>query len=125
MDVRKEDFPVVVQAFETSGNSDVFIAEQVVNSQVDIDNFTSRYTGKLIKARKLTDVETRRQDQHTGNNSSSTTHTRRSNKTGTYILVVILLILTALVIVGFTTGWIQRTFNINMTVFPLLNFLRV
>ena len=117
MEVRKEDFPVVVQAFETSGNSDVFIAEQVVNSQSDIDSFTSRYTGKLIKARRLTDVESNKQGVANGNHSS--TQTRKKSSTGNYVLIIVLLIIVALLVVGFTTGWIQRTFNIQMSVLPL------
>jgi hypothetical protein len=107
MEVRKEDFPVVVQAFETNGNTDVFIAEQVVNSQSDINSFTSRYTGKLIKARRLTEAELGRQN-------NTTTTVRKRSSAGTYALIIILLIIVALVVVGFTTGWIQRTFNIQM-----------
>ena len=113
MEVRKEDFPVVVQAFDTSGNADVFIAEQVVNSQLEIDSFTSRYTGKLIKARRLTEAEHSR--EHTAH---STTTTRRGTTVGTYIAIVIILIIVALVVVGFTTGWIQSTFNIQMFIQP-------
>ena len=115
MEVRKEDFPVVVQAFETTGNSDVFIAEQVVNSQSDIDSFTSRYTGKLIKARRLTDVESNKQGVSNNNHS---TQTKKKSSTGNYVLIIVLLIIVALLVVGFTTGWIQRTFNIQMNVLP-------
>jgi hypothetical protein len=107
MEVRKEDFPVVIQAFETTGNTDVFIAEQVVNNQADINNFTTRYTGKLIKARRLTEAELNRQQ-------TTTTAVRKRSAAGTYVLIILLLIIVALVIVGFTTGWIQRTFNIQM-----------
>lgn len=105
MEVRKEDFPVVIQAFDTSGATDIFIAEQIVNSQADVDTFTSRYQGKLIKARKLTDAERNRQPAAAP---------RRKSSAGTYILIIILLILVALVVVGFTTGWIQQTFGIGM-----------
>lgn len=116
MEVRKEDFPVVVQAFDTGGTTDIFIAEQVVNSQADIDAFTSRYAGKLIKARRLTDAEVQRQHgTHT-----TTTH-RKKSSVGTYIIIIILLILVALVVVGFTTGWFQENFNmgsINSTLHP-------
>jgi hypothetical protein len=107
MEVRKEDFPVVIQAFETNGTTDVFIAEQVVNSQADINAFTSRYTGKLIKARRLTEAERGVQG------TTETTTKRRRSATGTYILIAIILILVVLVIVGFTTGWIQETFHIG------------
>lgn len=105
MEVRKEDFPVVIQAFETNGASDVFIAEQVVNSQADINSFTSRYTGKLIKARRLTEAELNRQS-----NLHQTT-TKRGTSARTYILIIVILVIVALLVVGFTTGWIQRTFH--------------
>ncbi|WP_207494339.1 hypothetical protein [Aridibaculum aurantiacum] len=121
MEVRKEDFPVVVQAFDTTGNTDIFIAEQVVNSQADIDSFTSRYTGKLIKARRLTEAELGRLN----NTSGTTTSSRRKSSSGSYILIIILLVIVALVVIGFTTGWIQRTFNIQLSISPinlLLNF---
>jgi hypothetical protein len=114
MEVRKEDFPVVIQAFETNGATDVFVAEQVVNSQADINTFTSRYTGKLIKARRLTEAERGLQ----GNTHQTT---RKRSAVGTYILIAVILIIVALVIVGFTTGWIQQTFHIgtNATAFNI------
>ena len=50
MEVRNSDFPVVVQAYEPSNREDIFLAEQVVNSQAEIDGFTLKFAGKLIKA---------------------------------------------------------------------------
>ena len=58
MRLRDEEFPVVVQAYDPSGSKDSFIAEQVVYSQMEIDNFTSRYAGLLIKAREANETET-------------------------------------------------------------------
>lgn len=104
MEVRKDEFPVVVQAYDTSNQSEVFIAEQVVNSQADIENFTSRYSGKLIKARSLTDVEYK--------NQPAAEKKRRSSAGTTWVWV--LLVIVILVAIGYATGWIQRTFNIDV-----------
>lgn len=104
MEVRKDEFPVVVQAYDTSNKSEVFIAEQVVNSQVEIENFTSRYTGKLIKARTLTDVEYK--------NQPVVEKKRRSSAGTAWVWVLLLIVI--LVAIGYATGWIQRTFNIDI-----------
>lgn len=103
MEVRNNDFPVVVQAFEPSNKQDVFIAEQVVNSQAEIDGFTLRFAGKLIKARSLSGVEVEKQ-RHVASRQNPS-----SSSTGSYLWIFILL----LIGVGFYTGWIQRTFNIS------------
>jgi hypothetical protein len=106
MEVRNTDFPVVVQAYEPSNKQDVFIAEQVVNSQAEIDGFTLRFAGKLIKARSLSDTEIERQ-RHI-------TKRRDAPKAGSsYLWVFVLLLIVVLIGVGFYTGWIQRTFNIS------------
>lgn len=106
MEVRSSDFPVVVQAYEPSNKQDVFIAEQVVNSQAEIDGFTLRFAGKLIKARSLSETEIERQ-KHVAS--------RRDTSTGSssYLWIFILLLIVVLIGVGFYTGWIQRTFNIS------------
>ena len=72
MEVRNSDFPVVVQAYEPSNKQDVFIAEQVVNSQAEIDGFTLRFAGKLIKARSLSETEIERQKHVTARRNPST-----------------------------------------------------
>lgn len=113
MDVRKDDFPVVVQAYDADNRSDNFIAEQVVHSQTEVDQFTSRFAGMLIKARKLTSVEARRDVR----DDDRYEHKRSGSSAWTWVLV--LLILAALVAVGFYTGWIQNTFGIYLgTVVP-------
>ena len=106
MEVRNSDFPVVVQAYEPSNKQDVFIAEQVVNSQAEIDGFTLRFAGKLIKARSLSETEIERQKHVTA---------RRNPSTGasSYLWIFILLLIVVLIGIGFYTGWIQRTFNIS------------
>lgn len=107
MEVRNADFPVVVQAYEPSNKQDVFIAEQVVNTQAEVDGFTLRYAGKLIKARSLNESEVERQKHVASRRDSS-----RSRGAG-YTWIFILLLIVVLIGVGFYTGWIQRTFNIS------------
>jgi cobalamin biosynthesis Mg chelatase CobN len=106
MEVRNSDFPVVVQAYEPSNKQDVFIAEQVVNSQAEIDGFTLRFTGKLIKARSLNETEIERQ-RHVGSRRGSASGNR------SYLWIFVLLLIVVLIGVGFYTGWIQRTFNVS------------
>jgi hypothetical protein len=106
MEIRKNEFPVVVQAYDNTSTTDErFVAEQVVNSQSEIDLFTSRYAGKLIKARTLSDTELQR--------SAHVTHhpARRGSSAGIYIFLFIII---ALVVIGFATGWIQRNLNIQI-----------
>ena len=106
MEVRKDEFPVVVQAYDANDNREVFVAEQVANSQLEIDSFTSRYSGKLIKARSLTRAEYE-------NVSTNTTDRAERSRAGT-AWIVILAIIVVLIAIGFATGWIQRNFNIEI-----------
>ena len=106
MDVRNEDFPVVVQAYEADRSNDNFIAEQVVHTQAEVDQFTSRFAGMLIKARKLTSVEYKRDENYHANG--------RSNSGAVITWVIVLLVLAGLIAYGFYTGWIQQTFGINL-----------
>ena len=105
MRVKDNEFPVVVQAFDTKDRQDLFVAEQVVHSQVEVNDFTSRYTGKLIKVRLLNEDELQRDRRHPV--------TRKRKSTGAGVWLLVLLVLVALVIAGFATGWIQRTFGID------------
>lgn len=111
MVINEREFPVVVQAFQPSGNGELFVAEQMVQNQAEADQFTSRYAGYVIKARVVTDNELNRN----GNTTDTTTSTREParRRTGSGWAIVLLLLI-ALVIVGFTTGWIQRTFDMAM-----------
>jgi uncharacterized protein HemX len=103
MEVRKDQFPVVIQAYEITGTKEVFIAEQIVNSQAEINVFSTRYTGKLIKARQLTSAEA---------GQNKTVNKTSKSSTGT-ILLVIVVILVILFAVGLYTGWIQQNFGIG------------
>lgn len=111
MRVQDNEFPVVVQAFETRDKDDVFVAEQVVSTQTEVDNFTSRYAGRLIKVRALSETEVNT-DHHHYNRYSRPAERRKVGGAGLWVLV--LLVLVALVVAGFTTGWIQRTLGVNL-----------
>lgn len=106
MDVRKEEFPVVMQAYDTYNNNEKFVAEQVVNSQLEIDQFSARFAGKLIKARKLTSVEYKNHPEY------ETSRTRTGSSA--MVWIIILLVIAALVAWGFYSGWIQNTFGVDV-----------
>ena len=109
MRLRDEEFPVVVQAYDPSGSKDSFVAEQVVYSQMEIDNFTSRYAGLLIKAREVSDTETT-SDPRIGHRRTVTKH--RSGSAVGWVLFLLVVII-GLLVWGFASGWIQQNFGIN------------
>ncbi|MBA4139410.1 MAG: hypothetical protein H0X70_02735 [Segetibacter sp.] len=104
MYLHKGQFPITIQAYEISGDKELFIAEQMVNSQAEIETFSNKYAGKLIKAKSLSTTKT------------STTSTRTSNRksSAATIFIVVLIILIILIAIGFYTGWIQRTTGITL-----------
>lgn len=102
MILHKDDFPITIQAFEITGDKEFFIAEQVVNNQTEVDTFSNRYAGKVIKVKTTTATATASERRY-----------RRSNS-GVTVLIVILIILIILVAIGFYTGWIQRTTGIHL-----------
>lgn len=108
MRLRDDEFPVIVEAYDPSGSKDAFIAEQVVYTQAEIDTFTSRYAGLLIKARELNDVENNRDTRVIERRK----HTRRSGSALGWVLFI-LVVLIALAVWGFTSGWIQQHLGIN------------
>ncbi len=109
MVLQKDQFPITIQAFELTGGKELFIAEQVVNTQSDVDAFSAKYAGKIIKAKAVAPVSSA-----TGGTTYSTTTTyKRKSSAGTVILVILIL-LVILVAIGFYTGWIQRTFGIHL-----------
>jgi len=108
MDIKREDLPVTLQAFEIQNNNEIFIAEQVVNTQSDVDKFTLLYAGKIIKASKAIS------HNNNNNNHSATTVPKKRNPATGIIMIVIVLAVLALIIYGFSTGWIQHKFNLNI-----------
>jgi hypothetical protein len=102
MELRKEEFPLALQAYEVRGDHEDFLAEQVVNTQTEADKFMSMYAGRLIKTREVRPVETRHY-------SAAAAHrTRTGVATGWLIFIILLVVLVA---VGFATGWIQNMFG--------------
>jgi hypothetical protein len=101
MELRKEEFPVALQAYEVRGDHEDFLAEQVVNTQTEADKFMSMYAGRLIKTREVRPVETRHY-------STATHRTTTGAATGWLIFIILLVVLVA---VGFATGWIQNMFG--------------
>jgi hypothetical protein len=110
MVINEREFPVVVQAYQPSGTGELFVAEQMVHTQAEADQFTSRYAGYVIKARVITDNEIHRD----GRTADGRTYQQPVRRRGVSGWAILLLLLIALVVVGFTTGWIQRTFDLTM-----------
>ena len=109
MVISDKEFPVVIQAYQPSANGELFVAEQMVRNQAEVDGFSSRYAGYVIKARVVKENEMVPEYR----NGNSTRHTA-IHRRGLPAWAILLLIVVVLVVVGFTTGWIQRTFEINL-----------
>lgn len=107
MDLRKDDLPATLQAFDLYDNKEIFIAEQVVNSQSEIETFTSRYAGKLIKALKVPvrDINSYSAEGYKKPPAASSTG---------IVMIILIVIIVALVIYGFSTGWIQEKLHIKV-----------
>ncbi|MDQ6812555.1 MAG: hypothetical protein M3040_02255 [Bacteroidota bacterium] len=104
MTLHPKDFPITIQAFDINNDKEFFVAEQIVNSQQEVETFSARYAGKVIKAKALTATER--------TTTVTKTHTRKSS--GLTIFLVILVILIILAAIGFYTGWIQRNTGITL-----------
>jgi hypothetical protein len=107
MVINDREFPVVVEAYQPAANGELFVAEQMVSNQAEADSFSSRYAGYVIKARVVKENEL---------TADHRTHARRTamHRRGIPAWAILLLIVVVLVVVGFTTGWVQRTFQLNM-----------
>jgi hypothetical protein len=102
MELRREEFPVALQAYEVRGDREDFVAEQVVNTQAEADKFMSLYSGRLIKTREVRPVETRRYEHQ-----RTAVGVAPRRRAGVSPWLIFLLVLIILVIVGLATGWIQ------------------
>jgi hypothetical protein len=109
MVVNEKEFPVVVQAYQPSANGELFVAEQMVRNQAEIDGFSSRYAGYVIKARVVQENELVPEYRNGTRRTATAVHRR-----GLPIWAILLLLVVVLVVVGFTTGWIQKTFELNL-----------
>jgi hypothetical protein len=110
MILQKDQFPITIQAYEITGNTELFIAEQVVNNQSEVDIFSTRYAGKLIKAKALSTSAA------SATSRTSSLHTRKETgkSSAATIIIVILIILIILAVIGYYTGWLQRTLGLNI-----------
>ncbi len=107
MRIQDDEFPVVVQAYDPSGSKDAFVAEQVVYTQADIDSFTSRYAGLLIKAKNLSNEEY-------STETRDVSKKRKARSGGGFGLILFfIVVIIGLLVWGFATGWIQQHFGIN------------
>ena len=98
MELRKEEFPVALQAYEVRGDHEDFLAEQVVATQTEADKFMSMYAGRLIKTREVRPVETKHY-------APAVRRTRTGAGTAWLVFIILLVVLVA---VGFATGWIPN-----------------
>jgi hypothetical protein len=97
MELRRDEFPVALQAYEVRGDREEFVAEQVVNTQTEADRFMSLYAGRLIKTRDVRPVE---------NRHYAVAHPHRS-RSGMPAWIIILAVLIILFVVAYATGWLQ------------------
>jgi hypothetical protein len=107
MKVKDNQFPIAVQAYNTKSGQELFVSEQIVYTQAQVDAFTSKHAGMLIKTRLLTDMELGKATEE---------HKRyvKRRSSASAIVWIILLVIVVLVVVGFATGWIQQTFGLNV-----------
>lgn len=113
MVINDKEFPVVIQAYQPSANGELFVAEQMVRNQVEVDAFSSRYAGYVIKARVVKENEMA-PEYSSGTRTVDGTGRTAAHRRGIPVWAIFLLIVVVLVVVGFTTGWIQRTFELNL-----------
>ena len=94
MELRRNDFPITLQAYDVRDAREQFVAEQVVTSQTEADNFMALYAGKLIKTRPVERTEIRKQ-----------VHSRRGAAVPVWVWILAVLII--LGVVAYATGWLQ------------------
>ena len=98
MELRRDEFPIALQAYEVRADREDFVAEQVVNSQLEADNFMSMYAGRLIKTREVRPVEIKKI-------VPVRAAARRRAAIPAWIIVLAILII--LFVVAYATGWLQ------------------
>jgi cobalamin biosynthesis Mg chelatase CobN len=119
--LQKDQFPITIQAYEITNDSELFIAEQIVNSQAEVDLFSTKYAGKLIKAKATSISGTTGSTGSTGTTRTTATSGRETTSTNTNrkssaatIIIVIVVLLLILLAIGYYTGWLQRTTGIDL-----------
>ncbi len=104
--INEKEFRVVVQAYQPGTEGELFVAEQMVRNQAEVDAFSTRYAGYVIEARVVRENELTTNSNHNIRTSRTAVHRR-----GLPAWAILLLIVVVLVVVGFTTGWIQKPLN--------------
>jgi hypothetical protein len=100
MELRRDEFPVALQAYEVRGDHEEFVAEQVVNSQAEADKFMNLYAGRLIKTHEVRQAE--RERYHT----AAVHHSR--TRAGIPAWIIVLIVLVILFVIAYSTGWLQQ-----------------
>ena len=101
MDIKTQNLPTIIQAFELQDDNEILIAEQVVNNQFEIDTFKTQYIGKLIKA-KINTIEIE------GNGNIA--YKKQHYLTGVIMFIIILAII-PVAIYEFSKSWIRYYIN--------------
>jgi hypothetical protein len=96
MELRKDDFPIALQAYDIHENSVDFVAEQVVKTEEEAENFMSRYPGKLISARNIESEKSKR------------LYDINSLKNDFPVWAVFLGILLVILMAALLSGWLQK-----------------
>jgi hypothetical protein len=109
MVINEKEFPVVVQAYQPGREGELFVAEQMVRNQTEVDAFSSRYAGYVIEARVVKENEFVAKSNYDNRTRRTAVHRR-----GLPAWAILILIVVVLAVVGFTTGWIQKTFELNL-----------
>jgi hypothetical protein len=97
MELRRDEFPVALQAYEVRSGHEDFVAEQVVSNQVEADSFMSLYAGRLIKTREVRPVETR----------SGYVIKSKKHRAGVSPWVFVLLLIIVALVIAYATGYLQ------------------
>lgn len=108
MVINDREFPVVVQAYQPTATGELFVAEQLVHTQAEADAFASRYAGYVIKARIV------QENELVVDRRTAAQRSRMAVRRGIPAWAILLLLIVGLLVVGFTTGWIQRNIDINV-----------
>jgi hypothetical protein len=100
MELRRDEFPIALQAYEVRGDHEEFVAEQVVNSQAEADKFMNLYAGRLIKTHEVRHLE---RDRY---HAAALHHAHRRAAIPAWVWVLAFLVI--LFVVAYATGWLQQ-----------------
>lgn len=104
MELRSNDFPIALQAYDLHNDAEKFVAEQLVSTRAEAERFRVKYAGKLIKARYLhpddeDEIESAKHDPE---------KTSFSFPPWAIVISILLVILIAAIL----SGWLERILGI-------------